>query len=204
MIKPGFLFRQPDSDSLCRIIAADNIEVLYDVQSEDGEWQFAKKPKGPCYYYRSLTKVVTNSWIEVGEMPFSEEESAVFRQDLPLRLCRYQHIQWNTTEIENLDEFKTGLTGTVSGSNIILNTDKIQLVGLNSSKRPTKPQLIHALSQDGFSEDELIWRANNVQAPLMKKVATNGIGIYRLGHEKEVPTFYTGGFIDLAGFLSKV
>jgi hypothetical protein len=47
----------------------------------------------------------------------------------------------------------------------------------------------------------LIWNAQNLQAEHNHSDDGKGIGIFRNGFEKGMPSFYIGRFIDNAGLL---
>ncbi len=106
-------------------------------------------------------------------------------------------------QFATLDLFAKNNAKFENSSKIALAADKAYLSGFLPSNRVSSPILVNSSSKNGFTELELRWHANNIQAPQLKKESIEGIGIYRLGHFKGIPMYYIGGFIDAAGLLNK-
>jgi hypothetical protein len=58
----------------------------------------------------------------------------------------------------------------------------------------TKPFLIKSMNSKSFTNLELRWNANNLQSEYLRGEVKSGIGIYRLGHEKKIASYYLGNF----------
>ena len=50
--------------------------------------------------------------------------------------------------------------------------------------------------------EELIWKAKRVQESVNKETS-EGIGIYRIGFESRLPSFYIGQYVDSAGIMTE-
>ena len=50
--------------------------------------------------------------------------------------------------------------------------------------------------------EELIWKAKKIQESVNNEIS-KGIGIYRMGFESGLPSFYIGQYIDSAGIMKE-
>jgi hypothetical protein len=204
----GGVYKTIRSDSLIRILAFDNIEIFYDVYyCSLNEWAFASKLKRQGTYYRQAHNIFLQNATFIKEQTLTEDEFKVFRPDLPFRLCRNKEIAWTNTRFSTLADYKHyALDYGVDISNkIVLPIPAITIEPFGAEGRITsiKSTLVTSIDVDGFTAIELLWLANNIQAEHAKHIVDKGVGIYRSGHEKKVPSYYIWGYYDMGNSIPK-
>jgi hypothetical protein len=188
-----------------RIIAFDDFEVFYDgYWSTLDSWTFSdgilnKK----CFYYRAPPYIFLHDSELLREQPLTEKEFAVFRPDLPLRLCRSNHVQWLANQFSDIDTYLESLmkAGFELSQEIVLDSPEVFLYAYKPKKGVPKSVRITAKNGIGFTNIELLWNAQILQAAHLKEDSSNGVGLFRLGHEKKMPSYYIGNYFDEANFL---
>ncbi len=184
---------QPDWDKRpFRIIGLDEHEVFYDCQWEhDGQWTFTGNFKRTCIFYRMPTAMFAKRSQRIGDMPLTPEELTAFRPDLPMRLGRSQSLSWNTT----WDMDATALAGTDQA----IATDTLVLVPYGP-KGGLKSGVVVKSAVGELRVGDLMLEAKRIQEST--NVATsNGVGLYRLGWQKRLPSYYIGEYVDRAGHV---
>lgn len=185
-----------------RVIGLDEHEVFYDCMWSDGLWTFSGNFKKKCHFYRTSVKRFKNNLLPLDFLPLSEEEFKFFRADLPMRFGRSELYNWNDFKMDNFYDFKNELYTNTNNfkSEEILYTDRIILIPYGIKKGFLKGLLTCADNNSFFNLAELIWKAKQIQEAVNHS-KSEGIGIYRLGTEKGIPSYYIGGYYDLAGIL---
>jgi hypothetical protein len=174
----GGVYKTILSPEPLRVLAFDNFEVHYDAfWSSLDKWTHASDLKSSGIYYRSSADAFLKNATFIREQPLTEDEFRVFRY---------------------LNQFNIETSG-----QIVLPVPSITLEPFGSKKRTAllKSTLVSSIDPSGFTEIELLWQANNVQAQQAKHIIEKGVGIYRKGHEKKVPSYYIWGYYDAAGLL---
>jgi hypothetical protein len=181
-----------------RVLCADDVEILYDAWwDHTNSWGLAK-PVRAASYYRVPTELAKRAK-RLAKEPLTPDEAALHRPDLPLRLLRRSGWVFTTKRYASLKSFAVAL-------------GKKKLESLDAPKivvRPRGPVRGHkagvALEADNgraFVGVELLWKMHEAQAPHIRAPRDDGSGLYRLGCERGVPSFYIHGDIDAAGYLA--
>lgn len=180
-----------------RVLGYDDIEVFYDcLWPHDNSWTFSGNLKKKCYFYRTWTSLFINKSKPIDFLPITEEEKKVFRPDLPIRVCRSKKYSWNNFNVSTFDEF---LKQAENFSDTI-QTDKLVLIPYGNKGGLKKGTIVTAFNSKYFEASELIWKAKELQETVNNQIS-NGIGIYRLGFEKGLPSYYIGEYNDNTGMV---
>lgn len=200
----GSVIRYSRDDRPIRVLACDEFEVLYDSWWPHAQgWGFRSLRRAASYY-----RIPTQILLDEGELlrvePLSEEEFAVHRPDLPIRLLRSTEAQWCNQDYSNADALVASLDAPPSDLDLssdehVLELPSVALYAVGPRLGVKKTFLIHAQDGKGFTARELYWEANRLQAPFFTHFE-EGIGLYRSGFFKKTPMFYTWGALDLARF----
>ena len=83
-----------------------------------------------------------------------------------------------------------------------LQADKIVLLPYGVKGGLKKGQIVKADNESYFDCEELIWKAKRIQESVNNETS-KGIGIYRIGFETRLPSFYIGQYIDSAGIMAE-
>jgi len=206
LLLPGNVFLTSLDLNPVRVIMTDDIAVFYEVWwPHVKEWSYKTNLKKRAIYYRtSVNKFMSEATYFRNEL-LSQEEIDVHRPDLPLFLCRNDRISWTTAKYKTMEQFEKenhiALHHTISLRS--LDIGKIILVPSGPDGGLKKGITIEAKNNTSFTCTELLWNAQNIQADYISTKIEAGIGIFRQGFEKGVPTFYIGGFYDSAGLLNE-
>ena len=192
------------SDGLYRIIIVDNKEILYDFYwTTLGKWTCSERLSSKCFYSRMAFANFLETTTFIKNQPLTRNELDIFKPDLPLRAYRQRNIQWQIEYFDNLENYSIFLNSfnVDISTKIIFEAPEIILYPYGPKGGLVKPTKIGALNGHYFTYEELLWNAQNLQSVHLKEETTSGIGIFRLGHEKKLPSFYIGNYVDRAEFL---
>jgi len=200
----GGVYKADWDDRPFRIIGLDDFEVFYDcLWPHDNSWTFSGNFKKKVFFYRISNSIFIKRSEKIDMLPLTDDEFNAFRPDLPMRIGRTKKIHWN--EFPRIDHltFESSLKITLDSEFLEQNlqTQKIVLAPYGRKRGMQKGSLIYSDS-DFFTVAELIWKAKNIQESVNSE-RSNGIGIYRLGFEKQVPSYYIGENIDRAGIIKE-
>ncbi len=187
---------QPDWDKRpFRIIGLDEHEVFYDCQWEhDGQWTFLGNFRRTCTFYRMPTALFAHRSIRIGYLPFTEEELVAFRPDLPMRFARSRELSWNSSWEEGVLE--------QPGMAVKITVDGVVLVPFGSKGGLKGGVVLRASAVgSGFTVGELLLAAKRIQEQVNPQTS-NGVGLYRLGWQKRLPSYYIGEYSDRAGHVT--
>jgi hypothetical protein len=204
----GGVYKTILSEDPVRVLGFDDILVFYDVyRSYSDKWAIASNLKSGNGYFQQSPNIFLRDAMFIREQPLTNEEIDTFRPDLPIRLCRNKQMSWTDKIFSELSEFKTYASqfGCDISDTIVLPTPSITLEPLGIKGRITslKSTLVKSIDKKGFSFTELLWLANNIQAEHSKHIIDKGVGIYRSGHKKKVPSYYIWGYYDMADNIPK-
>lgn len=191
-MKLGEIYKAAWDGSIMRVIGFDEFEVLYDgFWEHDSSWAFASNMKKKCSFYRTSRNVFSEKakLIEFNEL--TEEEFNVFRPDLTIRTCRLESASWTDGNF-NFEDFNSNME--------TIKTEKIWLYPFGPKGGFKKGELITASNNKEFTISELLTSAKRIQESVNPN-QSNGIGIYRTGIQKQIPSYYIGEYIDLAGIM---
>lgn len=180
-----------------RVLAFDNSEVFYDCFWPSlNQWTFASSLKRKGYYYRmSLTNFIDQ--IEfIREQDLTEIEKTIFLPKLPFRICQYENISWEKDKVESIEKYEIITRKCINDFKVetVLEVPEIIIYPFGSKGGITKPFLIKSMNSKSFTNLELMWNANNLQSEYLRGEVKSGIGIYRLGHEKKLASYYLGNY----------
>jgi hypothetical protein len=187
-----------------RIIGFDKIELFY-----DGWWQHAnnwglKSHNGKVLFYRSSIK----RFIEISELlrvePLDEVELRKYKLDLQFRICRHPEIRWTNIFYKSIEEFIESIKQFNFQSNNLetLRTKEIRLYPFGPKGGFKKSVVVKADNGEFFTSIELLWKAHNIQSQYIKEIK-GGVGIYRLGIEKGMASYYIGNLYDSAKIVKE-
>jgi hypothetical protein len=185
-----------------KVLVFDELEVLYDEwYSEAGAW-LSDKFRGRGCYSRTTREYFDRSSTFIHVETFTEKQFQKYRPDLPIRFGRLRHVSWSSVVFNTEDDFKKHLGEGAHFSNDRVNCAELVLYPYGIKGAVKKGERVKALNGESFTIPELLWRANNIQSNFVKE-ASRGIGLYRLGLEKGLQSYYIGEYVDWAGFLKE-
>jgi hypothetical protein len=194
----GGIYKTNRDSSTARIIGLDDVEVFYDAYwPHDNTWTFSGKFKKKCYFYRTSRRLFADKSVQLDILPLTDEERQAFRPDLPMRLGRSKAISWNDFEISELKELPDN-----SFLQQRLQADKIVLLPYGIRGGRKKGTAMTADNGSYFDCEELISKAKRIQESVNNEIS-KGIGIYRIGFETNLPSFYIGQYIDSAEIMTE-
>jgi hypothetical protein len=204
-LKLGGIYRTEWDDRPFRVIGFDDIEVFYDcLWPHDNSWTFSGNFKRKCYFYRTSSLLFASKSELIEYVPLTEQEQNSFRPDLPMRMGRTKELNWNDFKGNNYSGFMDSLKLMNDNAFLMqtLQTNKIILIPYGNKGGLKKGIEIIADNFEYFECSELIWKAKDVQESVNNQIS-NGIGLYRIGFEKGLPSYYIGEYIDSAKLLKE-
>jgi len=189
----GAVFKVDWFEAPVRVLAFDAAEVIYDAWWPGvSAWGLAKLG-GTFSYLRVPRRFFekTATFLRIEE--YTQEEAEVHRPDLPLSFARNHFLSWYSESSNNRSPMAASPT-VAEDSMARLNAGAIYLVPFGP-KHGSKPSLL-VRPADGasFTSLEVIRLAWQVQvAHLGSKQLTEGVGIYRSGVRRRVPSYYIWG-----------
>ena len=204
-LKIGGVYKTSWSDSPYRVIGLDDIEIFYDrLWPHNNSWTFSGHFKRKCYFYRTSAALFLQQSQFIEDMPLTEEEQLSFRPDLPIRLVRTKELSWNNFSEQGFREFRLEITKYKDKSFLDqkLPTGSIVLIPYGNNGGKKRGTIVVADNQEYFDVIELIWKAKMLQEAVNNKTS-NGIGLYRIGFEKRLPSYYIGEYFERAGLMKE-
>lgn len=170
-----------------RVIAFDSDVVMYDMWlAHKNSWRMSNF-FGEFTFYRLERNYFEANTRYLRSEPLSEFEVNVFRPDLPFAFARDKHLSW----YENLPSVQR------SGDKQILSVPAIYISPFGLRKSPKPDVLIRAGNGEFFTKNELISLAKAVQLPYLgSERLTEGVGVYRSGIKKQIPSYYIWGALS--------
>lgn len=191
-MKLGEIYKANWDSSIMRVIGFDEFEVFYDgFWKHYNSWTFASNLKKKCLFYRTSRNVFSEKANLIDFKELTDEEHGIFRPDLTIRTCRIENASWSDTDF-NLQGFEQNMKS--------IKSEKIWLYPFGPKGGLKKGELITAKNNKEFAISELLESAKRIQQSVNLD-QSNGIGIYRIGIQKQLPSYYIGEFIDLAGIM---
>lgn len=180
-----------ETSSLMRVVAFDRDVVMYDTWwPHESAWSMAKLQRTISYYRLQRDYFETHSRY-VRTEPLSEQELATHRPQLPFAVAQGSDLSWYEPWIDADGDGDTVLTSTTEP---VLDTPAIYLepFGPRDSAKPAV--LVTADNGRFFAEAELLRKSKAIQDPFIGDVPlTAGVGIYRSGIRKRLPSYYIWG-----------
>ena len=200
LIIPGGIYRLTWEDNLRWVLAANEVQVLYDTWSEEEQNWTLRTHNPPALFYKSLHHNFRELSEYAGYDELTPEEINKFGLALPMAICRHRDLQWTTDTFSSMQDFKHHGKSWNLGEEAMLHIATVVLIPYDRELGMGDGIMIHAQDGNGFSEAELLWNAQNVQASIHHKIQ-EGIGLHRQGWIKGYPSYYIGGYYDLGDYL---
>ena len=196
-LSAGAVFKTDLSDKPVRVIMYDDTTVCYETWWDHTKnWAYKSNLSGKVIYYRASTEDFLKTATFLHSEPLNDEEIAIHRPDLPLYVCRNANLKWSDKIYDTIEAYenyiKEDIDNTIQFS--ALNIPKIILAPFGLKGGLKKGVIIEARNGVSLSAVELLWNANNIEAPYITTPVRNGVGIYRQGFAKKIPSFYIWGF----------
>lgn len=198
---PGAVFKWPHDDRLMRVLMCDASMVMYDAWWPHlGNWgladlQQAKRKR--VHYYVTGPGTVAGKAFYMGLEPLSEAEAAVHRPDLPLSFARCGAVSWPREVPGAVGGLAGQFTAEGCGDGLdsgALDAPEIYLVPFGPKGGSKAGVRAKAENMAAFTAEEILRKAAAAQAPhLGDEPPAPGIGIYRLGLLRGIPSFYLWG-----------
>ena len=183
---------QPDWDERpFRVIAFDDRDVMYDCWwPHKAEWCFASL-SGTIAYYRVPCELMLERCAYLRTEPLTQIELDVHRPDLPLRIATSAQVEW--PDPSRLEAFRTTLPSLESRAP--LPATKLYLCPFGPKGGVKAGVLVKPEDGHAFGVAELLSFAAAIQAPLLRGARlTRGVGLFRLGIQRRVPSYYLWGY----------
>ncbi len=181
----GAVFNAQWSPEPVRVVAFDESVVMYDTWWPHKHSWAMSKLLGSFTYYRLPRTYFESHATYLRTDLYSQQEQAVHRPDLPFQFAQRSQLSW-------YDPWPDHSSATVQGP--VLRTAAVLLepFGPRDSAKPAV--LVHAQNGESFTEDEILSYARALQTPhLGPERLTSGVGVYRSGIKKRLPSYYIWG-----------
>jgi hypothetical protein len=190
-IQIGAVFQPSFDERPIRLIAVDDREVMYDSWwPHRSAWGFASLP-GTVSYYRMPRRVLLERCRYLRSEPLSPAELDVHRPDLPLRFGASPDLEW--PDADQLEAFPGRIAASFPSS-LGLAATRLYLCPFGPKGRSKPGVLVEPDAPHAATIRGLLARAAAIQAPhLRDQRPTRGIGVYRLGLQRKVPSYYLWG-----------
>jgi hypothetical protein len=206
LLAPGNIFLTSLDINPVRVIMGDGVWLVYEVWWKHAkDWSYKSSLKSKVIYYRASSERFFKDATYFAKEQLTEEEIRIHRPDLPLNLCRSDQMSWTSKSYATIGDFeKDNSTAMQNLASVCdLKIGKIIFVPYGPKGGLKKGVKVEAQNGMNFTCRELLWNAQNIEAPHNPPGEEKGVGIFRLGFEKGIPSYYIGGFIDTAGFLNE-
>jgi hypothetical protein len=188
---------QPEWDSRpIRVIAFDDEQVMYDCWwPHVPGWGIDSLNRAISYYRVPLSLLLNKSkYLRTDE--YTEAEMSIHRPDLPFGFARFADLEWPTIPPAAKEDFpgSTSFVAQVGTSMPILDTAKLYLLPFGPKGSPKPGVVLESENPSGFTIDEILWHAARLQSPYLREIkVTTGVGIYRSGIQRKLPSYYIWG-----------
>lgn len=191
----GAVYKPNWDDRLIRVLAFDENTVIYDCWvPHKNEWSLTSL-KGTVFYYRLARPRIISDAAYIRTEPLSKEELDIHRPDIPLSFLQAGSVQWSELQLNDIDTAAARLAAIDPRLALqVINAPAIFLLPFGKKGRVLPGVKINAKNGATFSAAELLFYAGQIQQPsLSGDSIANGIGIYRAGIQKCLPSFYIWG-----------
>lgn len=169
-----------------RVVAFDRAEVMYDMRwSLEAPWMMAKLTGAFAYFRLSRDHFEAEARC-VRMDPLSARELEVHRPELPFAVAQRVNLSWY--------ESWGGAEDVAASDEAVLPVGAIFLSPFGPRDTSKPAVLLHADNGQSFTALELLRKAKHIQDPHIGTVRlTEGVGIYREGIKKRIPSYYIWG-----------
>lgn len=200
-IESGAVFVWPHDDRPKRVLIHCDGVVMYDAWWPHNEtWGLADlkqagKKRVSYYVARAATLIGTASHLR--KEPLSDDEFALHRPDLPFAVAQSAAMQWPTQtppEANRRTDLLTAAGCVDAWSTVNLGAAAVYLYPFGPNGGHKAGIRAEADNRTDFTAEELFWKAATIQAPSICDVLpTHGVGIYRSGLQRGIPSYYLWG-----------
>jgi hypothetical protein len=188
---------QPQWDSRpLRVIAFDEETVMYDCWWPQIPGWGIDSLNRTLAYYRVPTSLLLRQSKHLRTEEYTEAEMAVLRPDLPFSFARFANFEWPTVSPATPEEFPNGSFSCIEdqSSQPCLDAAKIYLEPFGPKGGSKPGVMIEAENRAAFTVKEILWHAARLQSPFLRDTrVTTGVGIYRSGIRRKLPSYYVWG-----------
>lgn len=174
-----------------RVVAFNNDVVMYDAWwPHNGAWGMAKL-LGTFSYYRLERNYFQAHSRYLRADPLTEQEMQVHRSELPFSFGQHEDLSWYEQWNEGVASPRAHPSNNIDS---VLNAPTLYLepFGPRDSSKPAV--LVEAKNGRFFTEKEVLLLAKTVQSQYLGHTRlTDGVGIYRSGIRKRLPSYYLWG-----------
>lgn len=193
----GAVFQTEWDSRPIRVISFDEQQVMYDSWWPHLPGWGITSVNSTIAYYRLPTPLLLSKAKYLRTEQYSEAELSIHRPDLPHAFARSAVLEWPMRSPATVEEFPNGLSRLNPGEYgqpHALDAAKIYLepFGPKGSSKPGV--LIEAANGTGFGVEEILWHAARLQSQYLREIkVTAGVGIYRSGIRRKLPSYYIWG-----------
>ncbi len=211
-MKNGYIY-EPNWGQNCKILMFDERETFYGTINESNDLEYANSKT--LIYKRITTDFFKKNSMLLLKSELTEQERAIHKPDLPLRLNCFRETFWTTEYFHKIEDFKSFLTQHEIDYNKLdnLNTDKVVIFPHGQQSSAKSPVLLE--NNVGYFDGlELMFQCFNIQQQYInpKKLyfsrfrliahgreekRLTGFGLYRTGIKGNIPSYYLGGYMSL-------
>lgn len=195
LIELGAVFQTEWSENPIRVIAFDSSVVMYDAWWPHKSAWGMEKLTGNVSYYRLPLALLMQKAKYLRTDKYTDQEATVHRPDLPFAFAQYDLLDWYAQSPKSIGHLEQMLSSqSPLGTELLLKVPAIYLspFGPKDSFKPAV--LVHAKNGESFTEAEVLWHAWQLQAPLLgARQLTSGLGVYRSGIQRRIPSYYIWG-----------
>lgn len=192
----GAVFQTEWNSRPIRVIAFDDNLVMYDSWQPDVPgWGIDSLNRTISYLRIPLSLLLSKSkYLRTEE--YCEAELSIHRPDLPFSFAQSANVEWPSISPKTKEDFSaiTSSGPHSEASRSILDTSKLYLhpFGPKGSFKPGV--VLESENPSGFTIDEVLWHAARLQSPYLREIkVTTGVGIYRSGIQRKLPSYYIWG-----------
>jgi len=177
-----------------RVLAFDSEQVMYDSWLPHASRWGIDSLSQRISYYRIRTSSLLNKAMYLRTEIYTEQERAVHRPDLPFSFARIDSLEWPMTCPASTHDFPQSLSQAANGEKVLLDAPRIFLEPFGPKGGPKPSALIAAEDEKSFTVEEMLWHAARLQFQhLRDEKIIQGVGIYRSGIQRGLPSYYVWG-----------
>jgi hypothetical protein len=189
-----------------RILAFDAVYAFADGKLlGNNYWSLDKEHKKRYRFGKIPVSILEQYGKLIGHEDIPDTVLASIQPDLLLAFCRVPKLSWTNDCFNNRQMLHDWIKMFVSEKEraVILETDKIYLEPWTKGKFPKTPILIEADNGQYFTFEEVLWKAKSIREAI-NKMPSDGVGIFRSGGKKRIPTFYIWEYCNLTKTYCKL
>ena len=203
-IELGAVYQTEWGNDPLRVIAFDLEVTMYGAwYPHENAW--SSDVHKAMAYYRLPTPLLLERSTYLRTEPYTDAEFKRHRPDLPLSVAKHPDLAWTPEpppDVASIEEALDGKVheGSAKSPSPALVTPAIMLEPFGPKGSQRRGVLVEASDGKAFTEAELLWHAWCIQAPFVRSPAqTKGIGIYRSGLQRGLPSYYVWGSTSRLG-----